>query len=458
MKNHQTYLRQDREYYDSSLSSASGRTRNTWSSSNRGLIQIGSFKISPTETDDFSMGDESSHRFSVIIHDNTDVSSFANASSRQIEALHGLEDPNINKKTRSSKLFSKLKLRHQDDSSISSKSSANKGKLSSLRKPRSEFEVEEDSFDHLCNAMEGFVCRPNEKRSVITKESRVVESRDALDTVPEGIEKTTPEENLKLNSQSSSGSDASPDSAKQEAAEAQSKPDNRDKLDKVFDGVEIMTCGPDSSHNVRPEAKKKSASEKKTNKNARNNSKSNKNIFDSTCESIELFVCRNDTTEPKFSQEPDLLDMIFDGTTSSPKTNEKQESTPKDASRSMRKGQNKVVTKIVEISNSQDDALDYLCNGVEYSVCRSQAVAVKESNDRDLLDHIFDPSCNGQDDNDSFNQNSLVASIQSGGESLGSDFGLVERKAPEAVENQHSDFLDCFFENIESRTCRPPSQ
>ena len=106
------------------------------------------------------------------------------------------------------------------------------------------------------------------------------------------------------------------------------------------------------------------------------------------------------------------------------------------------------VTKIVEISNSQDDALDYLCNGVEYTVCRSQAVAVKESNNRDLLDHIFDPSCNAYDDNESVNGNSLVASVQSGNEeSVASD------KAKE-----DKDFLDYFFEGIESRTCRPESQ
>ncbi|KAL3917502.1 MAG: hypothetical protein SGILL_004682, partial [Bacillariaceae sp.] len=375
----------------------------------------------------------------------------------QIDALHGLDDPNVDyKKSRPGKFLSKLKPRKQEDAPSSSTSSGKKGKFSFLQKPSRKIEVEEDSFDHLCNAFEGFVCRPNDKRqmpssvvSAAAEENKIEESRDALDTVSEGEEEKTTSGDEDESSQASRESEESSGSAKQE----QSKPDSRDALDKVFDGVEIMTCGPDSSHSVRPAAKKKSAS-KKTTKSAKNVSSASENIFDSTCESIELFMCRMDTTKPKFSQEPDLLDKICDGTTPS-QTKKKS----KDSSKSEEGREDPEVTKIVEISNSQDDALDFLCNGVEYTVCRSQAVAVKQSKDRDLLDHIFDPSCNGSDDNDSFNQNSLVASVQSGNESLASGTDVAEREVPGSKsKKEHKDFLDYFFESIESRTCRPGNE
>ena len=457
MKSHHSYLRHDKDY--SSFSSASGRTSNTWSSSNQGLIQLGEFKIAPTETDDFSMGDEDTHRFSVIIHDNTDSTSFENASSGQIDALHGLEDPNVSKKSGSGKYFSKVEPREQEDSPVTSPSPTKKGISLFLRKPSREIEAEEDSFDRVCNAFEGFVCRPNEKRLVpssivpaVVEENKMEESRDALDTVPEGEEEktTSGEEEEVLKSRVGCKSEAPSGSSKQE----QSERDSRDALDKVFDGVEIMTCGPDSSHNVRPAAKKKSVS-KKTHKSAKNVSSASENIFDSTCESIEHFMCRMDTMKPKFSQEPDLLDKIFDGTTSSQTKNKS-----KDTSKSEESREEPEVTKIIEISNSQDDALDLLCSGVEYTVCRSQAVAVKQSKERDFLDEIFDPSCNGNDDNDSFNQgqNSLVASVQSGNESLASVSDVAEREVPHSGKKEHKDFLDYFFESIESRTCQPDNQ
>lgn len=461
----------------SNSSGGSGFSRNTWSSSNRGLIQIGSFKFANSDQDDLSMGDDSIHRFSVIIHDNTDTESLAAASSRQIENLHGQEDPNVMSKSgRGSKIYGRPKpvVQSKGDSSIAS--SKKSSPFSVLQKPnRVTKAVEADPFDHLCNAFEGFVCRkgadetvkvgtkveekqetstePSPAPPLLMKENPIIEDRDALDTVFEGVESMTcgPEARKYQKEK------RLPKPIPEESNEAEPQ-DTRDVIDRVFDGVEIMTCGPDSSH--REAFKKFGPVRTKTNSRwSQRSSGYEADILDHTCESVEHYSCRLDATNPRFSEERDFLDNVFDGVetvTCSQKTpkrgNMTKKGTPGSAERPIRVP---LETQKIKKIPSEDDVLDSICNGVEYAVCRNEAVELHQSNKRDLLDHVIEPDFEeSQDGYSSNNENSMVASTESEAESSCVD---EHREMPDTAIKEDGDMLDYIFETVESKTCRPSS-
>ncbi|KAG7367260.1 hypothetical protein IV203_029931 [Nitzschia inconspicua] len=473
---HQSLRYQDYDVSSNSYSSAgSDFSRNTWSSSNRGLVQIGSFRFANSEQDDLSLGDDPIHRFSVIIHDNTDTDSLAVASSHQIDKLHGLEDPNVAAKQEiGTRVFRKLQQPSQEKKKTSVISSMKKQTMSSLQKPRRVVRhVNEDSFDHFCNAFEGVVCREGVDETVEivpAKEKKnqplalskpipvappkngvdlVMEDRDALDTVFEGVESIPcgPREKrtVKKNSENRLSMPQQPD---------YSMVDNRDVLERVFDGVEIMSCGPDSSHR---EAFKRFGPVKTKTKSRRsgNSSGYKTEILDHTCESVEYYTCRMDTTKNSLGQDRDLLDKVFGGVESATCS----QNTPKRGNRSTRGSAENpikvpVETQIVKVKGSEDDMLDSLCNGVEYAVCREEAVGLNQRNKKDLLDHIFEPGCAGSEDGDlSHNENSMVASTECN--SISSSRGSEEREEPEMSKQQDGDILDYIFEKVESKTCRP---
>lgn len=457
---------QDGEGSSYSHSSGSNFSRNTWSSSTKGLIQIGSFRFANSgETDELSMGEDINHRFSVIIHDNTDVESLAAVSSHQIESFHGLEDPNVvSKLGRRDRAFEPLEA--PEAMSVSSKSKNKRAGTSSLQKPSRVVQpIEENSFDRFCSAFEGLVCREGDEELVkvapVKQEKQevavpppppvvshkhinhvVVENRDALDTIFEGVEGMTCGPGKR---ESSSKKKRSPTTFQHPPKADLTHVDTRDPLDRVFDGVEIMACGPDSSH--REAFKRFGPVKTKT-----MTSKDANDILDHTCESVEHYTCRMDGSKEPYSQDRDFLDTVFDGVesaTCSQKTPKRGNTsgTPDDPI------QVPFETQMVKMSGSQDDVLDSLCNGVEYAMCRDEAVGLRQRNKKDILDHVFDPGCaESENGNQSYNENSMVAS-----ESESAAEGSIdseEREESETRNQQDSDLLDYIFESVEAKTCR----
>jgi hypothetical protein len=458
---------QDYDGSSFSGSSASGMSRNTWSSHTGGLVQIGSFKFAQSTQDDLSMGEDSNHRFSVIIHDNTNVDSLAEAaSSGLIENPHRVEDPEIVPRAkRGVKVFGRLKslvASKNDESRNSSFKKENEVKVHHM--PRRESPLEDkDAFDQCCTTFEGFVCRNGNVGTVQLepvkgrKVQQVVEStfvyptetenpreedRDALDTVFEEVESMTCGPGTKLNSRK-----AVPGPSYHEPVERKhAVVDNRDALERVFDGVEIMTCGPDSSHQV--ETFKRYGTKKTKNKKSKKSF--NTDILDRMCESVEHYTCRLNASNSRFSQERDLLDKVFDSVESascSQKTPKIGNMTNKDAPlRAENPIQVPVEKQMIKLSGQKDD--------VEYAIHRNDSAESQERYDNDLLDRIFEQECaDANDDHQSVNENSMVASAES--ESIASSRDIDVREEPYSQKQRDRDLLDFIFETVESKTCRP---
>jgi hypothetical protein len=463
--------------YDSSSfsgSSAGGLTRNTWSSSTGGLIQIGSFKFAQSNQDDLSMGEDSTHRFSVIIHDNTDVDSLtAAASSRQIESLNRVDDNETSSKAkRGIKVFGRLKPTTPIENIESSNSFKKKSEITNLQKPRRAIPIaEEDPFDQFCNAFERFACRkkddvetgqlvPINKEKFqhvveppfvqpVATEHRRAEERDALDTVFEEVESMTcgPVKTLR-------SKEAITEPIHQGPVDSKPAPDNRDALERVFDGVEIMTCGPDSSHEVetfkrygtKTPKRKKSAKGHKT------------DLLDRLCESVEHYTWRLDDSTVRFSQERDLLDKVFDGVESascSQKTAKRGNMTNRGATDYAEHPiQVPEETQMIKKSGKDDDVLESLFNGVEHAVCRNETTGSRERYVNDLLEQISEAGCaDSNDEQQSFNENSMVASGDSESVESSRDVNMPEESDP--PKQLEEDLLDYIFEAVESKTCRP---
>jgi hypothetical protein len=250
----------------------------------------------------------SPHRFSVVIHDSTDAASLAAASSRQIEELHGKEDPNIG--------------------------SSRRVKASSLRKPSRQYKQDEDAFDRFCTSMEGFVCRDHgsiqhsEETPVVIKKEKnvyVISSPPRVSSPP-----TT---------------------------------EDRDALDSLFEGIEGMTCR--GGNNIRDETQTtKSRSKNMVSDRDKMTSEQHGDILDQTFEKIEHFICRDDAAVQNFSQAPANLEERTKQAHSI-KQRESKKSTVR-SSETTNSSPQEFETDLLSF------AVGSICNGVEQIVCRDE--------------------------------------------------------------------------------------
>jgi hypothetical protein len=321
---------------------------------------------------------DSSHRFSVVIHDSTDVTSLAAASSRQVEELHGSEDPNVCSKRRL-KLSSSAKATRTFSSSVQNP-------------PRKTYQDEEDAFDRLCSSMERFVCRDDDfihqesgEVPTVTMKKEEKKKQHAVSSTPK-VSSPPVEDRDVVEDRDGDILDQTFDKIEHYTCRDDTTTEPRfsqetDFLDRIFGGVEQITCN--------SAGKKKSEDAKKTEKAKpvvpekkldskycldRNSSiiqvppvEYEDDLFSDDvgplCNGVERVICRDEFLEE--STEPDLLDRIFE-----PKCSSVKDDNSILASKSVASAPVKKTTEDKKEKKDDRDLLDRIFENVEAHTCR----------------------------------------------------------------------------------------